>query len=62
MMRRAGSFNFNLTQKSFDLQIQLDSTVFISDTQSQTTALIFLFDVKHINIGQNNRLQQNLLL
>ena len=32
---------------------QLDSAVFISDAQSQTSALIFLFDVEHINSGQN---------
>ena len=42
----------------FDLDFQLDSTVFISDAQSQTNALIFLFDMKHINIGQNNILHK----
>ena len=57
MYSRAG---INLGRKNpFDLDIQLDSTVFISDAQSQTSALIFLFDMKHINIGQNSILQQN---
>ena len=59
MYSRAG---INLERKHlFDLDIQLDSTVFISDSQSQTNALIFLFDMKHINIGQNNILQKNCL-
>ena len=46
--------NFNLTVKSFDLHIQLDSRVFISDAQSQTTTLIFqhINKTKHVNIGE----------